>query len=179
MEIRRSKESEKTEIDKIHKIAFGEEAGPEIAKLVSDLFNDKTAEPLLSLVAVQDERLVGHVLFTKVSITQTKVTARILAPLAVIPEAQNMGVGGLLIKEGLEILKKAGVDLVFVLGHPGYYPRSGFFPAGSSGFEAPYPILEKDADAWMVIELSSGVIGAVKGRVECSDELNHPQFWVE
>ena len=89
------------------------------------------------------------------------------------------GVGGLLIREGLKRLSEAGVDLVFVLGHPGYYPKHGFQTAGVLGFEAPYPIPEKDAGAWMVQELRSGVIGRVSGTVQCCDVLNQPQHWRE
>ena len=181
LEIRKSNDSDRLELEKIHIMAFGKEKGPEIAELVNSLFYDKTAVPLLSLVAVKNKKLIGHILFTKVHITQTpiSVSARILAPLAVLPEAQDKGVGGFLIKEGLSRLKKAGVDLVFVLGHPDYYPRSGFSPAGELGYEAPYPIPEEHAGAWMVIELSSGVIGKAKGKVECSDVLNQPQHWRE
>ncbi len=57
-----------------------------------------------------------------------------------IPEQQATGIGAALIKQGLALLKTSGVELVFVLGHPGYYPRSGFTPAGVLGFDAPYPI---------------------------------------
>ena len=181
MKIRKSTESEKTEILEIHKAAFGEEKGPEIASLVRDLFTDKTAMPVLSLVAEEDNRLVGHVLYTKVNIVQTEapVSAQILAPLAVLPGSQKSGVGSRLVNEGLEQLKKSGVELVFVLGHPEYYPRCGFTPAGALGFEAPYPIPEEHAAAWMVQELRPGVIGSVKGKVQCSEVLDQPQHWRE
>lgn len=181
MKIRDSYKSDRLEIEKIHITAFGKEKGPEIAGLVNDLFDDKAADPLLSLIAVKNKNIVGHILFTKVTITQSPmpVSARILAPLAVLPDAQAMGVGSLLIKEGLDRLKKDGVALVFVLGHPDYYPRSGFTPAGKLGFNAPYPVSEKYAGAWMVIALSSGILGKAKGRVACSDVLNHPQHWRE
>jgi len=181
LKIRSSQEFDRLEIEKIHKTAFGKAKGPVIAELVNGLFDDQTAEPLLSLVAVKNKTIVGHVLFTKVNIAQSPilVSARILAPLAVLPEVQSTGVGGLLIKEGLDRLKKNGVDLVFVLGHPDYYPRSGFAPAGKWGFNAPYPIPEEHAGAWMVIELSSWIIGKAKGTVECSDVLNQPQHWRE
>jgi predicted N-acetyltransferase YhbS len=72
-----------------------------------------------------------------------------------------------------------GVELVFVLGHPGYYPRFGFKPAGVLGFEAPYPIPEKHADAWMVRELRAGIIGSVRGKVVCADTLSRPEYWRE
>lgn len=181
MKIRSSHKSDRLEIERIHKTAFGKAKGPEIAELVNGLFNDKTAEPLLSLVAVEDRNIVGHVLFTKVNVKQSPifVSASILAPLAVLPGAQAKGVGGLLIKEGLDQLKRNKVDLVFVLGHPDYYPRSGFTPAGKLGFKAPYPIPEKHAGAWMVKLLSSGVIGKARGTVQCSDVLDQPQHWRE
>lgn len=87
--------------------------------------------------------------------------------------------GGQLIKEGLSQLKKSGVDLVFVLGHPDYYPRYGFITAGVLGYEAPYPIPEEHADAWMVQELKNGIIGKVTGKIQCSEVLNQPEHWRE
>lgn len=181
MKIRKSSELDGAEIEEIHIKAFGKEKGPEIADLVNGLLDDKTATPLLSLVAVNDDKLIGHILFTKAKVIQTTepVSAQILAPLAVLPDAQRKGVGGQLIKDGLIQLKESGVELVFVLGHPDYYPRSGFIPAGELGFEAPYPIPEKHAGAWMVQELSAGIIGRVKGKVQCSDVLNQPEHWRE
>ena len=181
MEIRRSIESERAEISRTHIEAFGKDKGQEIADLVNDLFDDETAKPIVSLVATDSEKMIGHILFSKVCIAEaTKdITAQILAPLAVHPDFQNRGVGEKLINEGLEILKSSGVQLVFVLGHPGYYPRCGFKTAGVLGFEAPYPIPEEHADAWMVQGLKEEVIGSVKGRVQCSDVLSQPQHWRE
>jgi putative acetyltransferase len=76
-------------------------------------------------------------------------------------------------------LSESGVDLVFVLGYPEYYLRHGFKTAGILSFDAPYPIPEEHADAWMVQELRSGVIGSVSGKVQCSDVLNQPEHWHE
>ena len=179
--IRKSIESDKLEIENIHTKAFGEKKGPEIAELVKGLFNDKTAMPLFSLVAIEGEKIVGHILYTKVKIIQTMapVSAQILAPLAILPDFQNKGIGAQLIREGLNLLKDSGVELVFVLGHPGYYPRAGFIPAGALGFDAPYYIPEEHAGAWMVQELCSGIMGRIKGAVQCSDVLNQPEHWRE
>jgi len=181
LKIRKSIEPDKPEINSMYIKAFGEEKGSEIGSLVNDLFDDKTAEPLFSLVAVEDEKIIGHILFTKADVTQTDepVSARILAPLAILPDAQGRGVGGQLVKEGLSQLKLSEVELVFVLGHPEYYPRFGFIPAGVQGYEAPYHISEEHAGAWMVQELCPGVIGRVKGKVQCSEVLNHPEHWQE
>lgn len=181
MHIRKSINSDKLSIEKIHIKAFGEEKGPEIAKLTLDLLEDPTAKPLLSLVAEENQKLLGHVLFTKATISQMpeNFSIQILAPLAILPEEQNKGIGGKLINEGLKILKESGVDLVFVLGHPQYYPKHGFNPAGILGYEAPYPIPDEVADAWMVQEISPGIIGTIKGKVKCSEILDQPQHWRE
>ena len=180
MEIRPTKESDLRDVLLVEKAAFGTEEGQEIADLVNDLLGDPSAMPILSLIAIKDNQVIGHILFTKAIIDSNhSISAVILAPLAVIPAAQSQGVGGQLINEGLKCLSESGVDLVFVLGHPDYYPRHGFKPAGILGFDAPYPIQQEHADAWMVKELRFGVIGSVSGKVQCSDVLNQPEHWRE
>lgn len=181
MKIRTSIESERNEILNIHKRAFGDDKGLVIAKLVDDLLNDETAIPILSLVAVEDDKLAGHILFTKAVITETEqpISAQILAPLAILPDKQKKGIGEKLINEGLKLLKASGTELVFVLGHPTYYPRCGFIPAGLQGFEAPYPIPEQHADAWMIQALNGDALKNCSGKVQCSKVLNEPQHWRE
>jgi predicted N-acetyltransferase YhbS len=181
LKIRRSTESDRIAISGIHTSAFGQEQGQEIIELVNSLLDDDTAKPLLSLVAETDGRLVGHILFTlaRLQPEDQGVSVRILAPLAVSRDFQCEGVGGVLIREGLKQLAESGVDLIFVLGHPGYYPKFGFQTAGVLGFEAPYPIPSEHTDAWMVLELKAGVIGSIEGRVQCSEVLNQPQHWRE
>ena len=180
MQIRPTKESDLHDVLLVEKAAFGTEEGQEIADLVNDLLGDPSAMPILSLIAIKDNQVIGHILFTKAIIDSNhSISAVILAPLAVIPAAQSQGVGGQLINEGLKCLSESGVDLVFVLGHPDYYPRHGFKPASILGFDAPYPIQQEHADAWMVKELRSGIIGSVSGKVQCSDVLNQPEHWRE
>ena len=152
MEIRQSKDRELSDIAYIHEQAFGRDEGSAIADLVIRLLQDPSASPYLSLLAIDTDRATGHVLFTKARITSStdSISAAILAPLAVIPEVQWQGIGGKLIAEGLRVLSDSGVELVFVLGHPDYYPRYGFKPARILGFDAPYPIQKEHANAWMV-----------------------------
>lgn len=165
----------------IHEAAFGGTEGPEIVNLVTGLLDDATARPLYSLVAEADGKVVGHVLFTAVGIQPggQEVSAQILAPLAVVPGQQGRGIGGALIKEGLRQLAAAGVALVFVLGYPDYYSRFGFRPARALGFAAPCPIPVAHDAAWMVLGLRPGVIGRVRGRVQCAAALSDPRHWRE
>ncbi len=143
------------------------------------LLEDPSARPLLSLVARDGGRPVGHILFTSVTLTGTQDGSpmAILAPLAVVPDAQRLGIGGALIERGVEILRHRGVDLVFVLGHPDYYPRHGFEPAGRHGLEPPFPV--RPDEAWMVRALRPMVLDTVSGTIECADELSKPEYWRE
>jgi len=178
MKILEATDSDLNDVLFVEKEAFGY---VKESNLVKDLLSDPSAKPLYSLLAFSDDRAVGHILFTSARLenTQNDLSISILAPLAVIPGFQKRGVGGKLIERGLQHLTDSGVDLVFVLGHPDYYPRYGFKPAGVQGFEAPYPIPEEHANAWMVQELRPGVIGRVSGKVRCADMLNKPEHWRE
>ncbi len=177
--IRESTEADLQSIFHVVRSAFPDEQGDEISDLTRELLRDPSAKPYLSLVAEQNEQLVGYVLFTRVEIVGQEIPATILAPLAVSPEYQRQGIGGELIQEGLKLLANLGTDLVFVLGHEDYYPHHRFIPAGVCGFEAPYPIPAEHAGAWMVQELSPGTIAQSKGQVKCADALDHPEHWVE
>ncbi len=161
----------------VERAAFGSE---EEAELVRNLLNDPSAEPRLSLLALQKQQAVGHILFTRGYLNpEIDLKVSILAPLAVIPEYQKQGVGGSLIREGLATLEEDGVDLVFVLGHPSYYPLHGFKPAVSAGFEPPYYIPPEFTDAWMVQALKPTSRGSYKGQVKCAETLDRPEYWGE
>ncbi len=181
MQIREAEIADLSDVLAVEASAFGTEEGPEIVELVSGLLKDPTAMPVLSLLATDGGEAVGHILFTRAQLEKphSAIKAAMLAPLAVVPHAQGKGVGGSLIREGLKRLAAADIELVFVLGHPGYYPRHGFATAAALGFAAPYPIPEQNTEAWMVQALQPGVIERSGGRVQCADTLNQPQHWIE
>lgn len=161
----------------VEKLAFGCDNE---AKLVAELLDDKTAEPIVSLQAFHKEEAIGHILFTR-TYFDNRVDIpmmHILAPVAVKPEYQRQGVGGMLIKAGIEKLQEMGSNLIFVLGHKEYYPKYGFIPGAESlGYPAPYPIPAEYADYWMVQPISKKGFEIGKGKIKCSDILNKPEHW--
>jgi putative acetyltransferase len=117
---------------------------------------------LISLVAESDNKFVGHILFSRMWIETPSglVPAVALAPMAVLPEYQRRGIGGLLIRQGLDSLRAQGEKIVIVVGHATYYPQFGFSSDRTRGLESPFP-----AEAFMAMELASGALDGVRGRV--------------
>jgi len=117
---------------------------------------------LLSLVAEVDGSIGGHILFSRMWIdtSQSLVSAVALAPVAVLPEYQRKGIGGLLVRRGLELLRDRGERIVIVVGHPTYYPRFGFSTEAARSLESPFP-----REAFMAMELVGGALDGICGRV--------------
>jgi len=180
IQIKKTTTNDIWEIIRVEEQAFGSEKE---AQLTADLLNDPTAGPIVSLLAFHENKAIGHILFTRLymnKLASNQPIFHILAPLAVIPEYQKQGIGGLLIKEGLKSLKEMNSEMVFVLGHMDYYPRYGFIPdAKKLGYEAPFPIPEKFANAWMVQSLNRNGFTIEHGKVICSEALNKEEHWRE
>lgn len=175
--IRESTAHDFNDIIEVEKSAFGYDKE---ARLVAELLTDKTAEPILSLLAFHGDTAVGHILFTRAYIdgALSQPMMHILAPLAVRPEYQQQGIGGQLIKSGIQLLQERGSNLVFVLGHKDYYPRHGFIPnAIKLGYAAPYPIPDEHSECWMVQPLNTKGFEISKGKIKCSDVLNRAEHW--
>lgn len=166
--------SELEDVLRIECEAFGRE---DESRLVAELLDDPSARPVLSLLAYRGDEACGHVLFTRAAVAGAagEIPSALLAPLAVVPARQRQGIGGALIEHGAGLLARAGVQLVFVLGWPGYYPRFGFEPAIGRGLRPPHPIVREEA--WMVRALVPGVLGAVAGAVACAASLSRPESW--
>ena len=120
------------EIAKLNDAAFGQ---PAEGKIVRRLKRD--GDSLLSLVAHDDSRIVGHVEFSRVLVDGAPLAVT-LAPVSVLPGVQKRGIGSGLIRTGLLALEGAGESLVFVLGHADYYPRFGFSAEAAAPFDAPW-----------------------------------------
>ncbi len=87
--------------------------------------------------------------FTKAVVQGVEVLA--LAPLSVLPDYQNRGIGLSLMKEGHSIAHKLGYEYSVVLGHSKYYPKAGYIPASECGIKAPF---EVDDESFMALNLN-------------------------
>ena len=151
-----------TAIYRLNSLAFG---GESEARLVDELRKSPSYSEELSLVAVADGKVIGHILFSLISIeTQTgAVPALALAPMAVHPDWQRQGVGSELVRQGLARARNLGHKIVIVVGHPEYYPRFGFSSAREKHIEAPFPVPD---EAFLVAELAEGALNGVTGIVK-------------
>ncbi len=125
---------------------------------------------VLSLVAVQGGRIVGHLFFSPVEINGiTGTEAMGLGPMAVLPKFQRKGIGKALINEGIRMLEQSGCAVVVVLGHTEYYPQFGFVPASQYGLKSQWEGIP--ADVFMVRFLKKEKIGLVSGIVRYQREF--------
>ena len=161
--IRHETAADRDAIHSVEAAAFGQD---DEARLV-DALRD-AGHVILSLVATDGERIVGHILFSPMTIVAGETTspAVCLAPVAVQPEYQRSGVGSALIQAGLAELRDLGHKAVFLVGHPTYYPRFGFSPARD--FDVHY---QDDRDAFMAIELVAGALDEISGQAAFAPEF--------
>ena len=122
---------------------------------------------LLSLVAELDGQVIGHVAFSPARIAFDGKTSAVyvvaLGPIAVQPDHQRQGIGSQLILKGFEMLASQSPQLIFLLGHPGYYPRFGFRPAKALGVRWSGDQSDGPCEPFMVKELREGALA------ECLD----------
>jgi putative acetyltransferase len=146
----------------VNKRAFGQDQESE---LVDALRSNGAA--LLSLVAALNAQVVGHIMFSPVSVNG-KVTGAALGPMAVLPEHQGQGIGSRLVETGVDKLRKAGCPFIVVVGHANYYPRFGFRPASTRGITCEWGVPD---DVFMLLVLDEGKMGAISGLAKYRDEF--------
>ena len=133
--------------------------------LVQNLRQSPSFIPELSLVAEYEGKVVGHILFSPIVIDNgsQKFNSLVLAPVSVLPEFQNQGIGSQLIVAGHQKALELGKPSVILVGHPQYYPRFGYQPASSWGIKSPIPL--PSDDVFMALELKAGKLKDVSGMV--------------
>lgn len=172
--IRTEKKEDIDAVRQIHLAAFG---GREDESRLADRIRESAGfVPELSLVAETSGRIEGHMLISIAELVdgQDVEDTLVLAPIGVLPEAQGRGIGSELIREGIRRAGQLGYKLIFLIGHPSYYPRFGFKPAVDSGLV----LMQFDVpdDVFMVLELTEGeLVRLAATRKEKYGELKYPQ----
>jgi putative acetyltransferase len=157
VEIRGRTAADDAAIRRLNDDAFG---GPSESRLIEGLRAAGLAA--VELVAVEDDDIVGHILFSVLATTidRRAVPALALAPMAVRPDRQRRGIGSVLVRAGLDLARERDWRAVIVLGHKGYYPRFGFSALLARPLKAAF-----SGDAFMALELAPGALQGKEGRV--------------
>ena len=149
----------------VNQAAFGQ---PDEGAIV-DALRTSCAEAL-SLVAEEAGAVVGHIMFSPVSVAAPggTVYGMGLAPMAVAPSHQRRGIGSALVNAGLKALTERGCPFVIVLGHADYYPRFGFVSASTFGLECQWPGIPDGVFMALVLDQAAmvGITGVARYRQE-------------
>ena len=164
MLIRAENENDREAVYAVNVAAF---ETPAEANLVNTL--REQAQPVVSLVAEVNGKIVGHIMFSPVTLSgYPDIKVMGLGPMAVAPESQRQGIGSALVRSGLEHCRRMGFIAVVVLGYPEYYSRFGFSPSSRYGMDSEYDVPE---EVFMTIELEPGALNGKPGRIKY-----HPAF---
>lgn len=170
IKIRKEKKSDNDAVRVVNDQAFG---APEEGRIVDKL--REVCPDALSLVAVCGKKIVGHIFFSPARIIHqgTDIFGLGLAPMAVLPEFQNQGIGSMLVKEGLRYIKESDCPFVIVLGHPDFYPRFGFERASLYSLKSQWDGVPEDAFMVMILDkpAMAGVSGVVSYRGEFDEAM--------
>lgn len=167
--VRRERPDDLAAIRAVNELAFGTAAEADLVDALR-----ARGQATLSFVAAEGHRVVGHILFSPVTIESggesggDSVAALGLGPMVVLPARQRQGIGSALVRTGLEACRDAGHGCVVVLGHPEYYPRFGFTRASRHGVTWEHPAPD---EAFMLVELRDGALGGRGGIVRYQPEF--------
>lgn len=165
VELRLEGEADADQIRRVHELAFEQ---PAEADLVDAL---RAADAvILSMVAVVDGVVIGHILYSPVAIDApgNVYDACGLGPMGVVPPWQRRGVGTRLVRTSLDLLRAKGHEAVVVVGHPTYYPRFGFVPASRFGLTWEHTVAD---EAFMALALQPRALAGKNGTVRYRPEL--------
>ena len=162
IEIREEQPGDVDAVREVNRQAFDQEQEGRIV----DALRERGAA-ILSLVAVADGVVVGHIIFSP--LTVGPVVGAALGPMAVVPAHQRQGIGGQLVTRGVERLRERGCPFIVVIGHPEFYPRFGFRSAGAQGLTCEWDV---PAEAFMVNILNRQAGGSLRGRARYREEFS-------
>ena len=163
MDIRDERPADVRSIRLVNRRAFGRD---QEANIVDALRSNGAT--LLSMIAVDEDDVVGHVMYSPVTIGE--LTGAGLGPMAVVPEHQRQGLGSDLVTASLERLRRAACPFVVVVGHPGFYPRFGFKPASLYGISCEWPVPD---EVFMINVLDPLHMPTVRGMARYRPEFSN------
>ena len=176
MNIRIASTQDQDDIRRLYWSAFPDAENEIVATLAVELLSERSALPIISLVAEMDDAVVGHVAFSPLKIeNQAAIQAYILAPLAVRPDCQKQRIGTALVEYGMQRLSAMGVDIIFVYGSPEYYGRFGFHADAASGYSAPYPL--QYPFGWQAVAIRDRAVDNRPHAMQCVQALCKPSLW--
>ena len=153
IEIRDEQPGDAVAVREVNRQAFGQD---DEGRIVDALRDNGAAS--LSLVAVDSGAIVGHIMFSPLSVGP--VVGAGLGPMAVVPGHQRQGIGSRLVKAGIERLRSTGCPFIVVIGHPSFYPRFGFQPAAVYALTCEWDV---PPEVFMVNILNPDVVGSLRG----------------
>lgn len=165
IEIREETAGDQASVRQLNTTAFGQAAE---ANIVDKL--RASCDNYVSFVAVEQGAVVGHILFTPVTLGDGNLVGMGLAPMAVLPAHQRKGIGSLLVRHGLEHVRRSGCPFVVVLGHPGYYPRFGFEKASRHNLKSQWDGVPDEA--FMAVVFDRDALPREGGVVRYRDEFD-------
>jgi putative acetyltransferase len=166
MRIRPETSADRRAVRAVNEAAFG----ASVEATLVEALRGKNLE-LIALVAEIDTEIVGHILFSPVSLLQhPQLNLMGLGPMAVVPDRQRKGVGSALVREGLNRCAQLGCDAVVVLGHAAYYPRFGFAPASRYSIRSEYDVPD---EVFMIAELRTGALRGTSGLVRYDEAFGN------
>lgn len=175
MQIREATIDDAENIKHVHLQAFDDSEARMVSDFAVNLLNENHPGKIISLVAIENNEIVGHIAFSPVYLESTNEhLGYILAPLAVAPRFQKNKTGSSLVKHGLGTISDIGSSIVFVYGDPQYYSRFGFKTDLAKNFIPPYTL--QFPEGWQALRLNSAVFPE-GGRIICVDSLDDPDLW--
>jgi putative acetyltransferase len=163
IEIREERPGDEAAVRAVNDEAFGQALE---GRVVDALRANRASK--LSLVATQNDQIVGHIMYSPATIGGG-VEGAALGPMAVLPEVQRQGIGSRLIEFGSSHLKESGCPFIVVLGHAGYYPRFGFQPASTRGIRCEWEVPD---EAFMILALHENSLDDVTGTAKYRHEFS-------
>ncbi|WP_162047710.1 GNAT family N-acetyltransferase [Vibrio taketomensis] len=169
----------KAQITELFTATFSDSEGVDEGKVIGELAEQLVAttpeQEMMIVGALDDEALIGCIVFTELKIAENNLRAYLLSPAAVATHAQGNGVGQKLIQFGLDNLKQQGVDVVVTYGDPSFYGKVGFAQITEEQLKA--PLVLSYPHGWLGLKLDGSEFGLIAGETRCAPALNNQQYW--